>query len=169
MLFIEDISKRENIEKIVEKVVDKFGKLDILVNNAHASRQAPFTETTMDMLGLSFNTGFYPTFNFMQVAYPELKKNKGKVINFASGAGINGQPTQASYAAAKEAIRGITRVAANEWGEDGINVNNISPIALTEGVEQWRENFPELYERSEEHTSELQSRGHLVCRLLLEK
>src|SRR5690625_2006202 len=101
MLFIEDISKRENIEKIVEKVVDKFGKLDILVNNAHASRQAPFTETTMDMLGLSFNTGFYPTFNFMQVAYPELKKNKGKVINFASGAGINGQPTQASYAAAK--------------------------------------------------------------------
>jgi len=146
MLFIEDISKRENIEKIVEKVVDKFGKLDILVNNAHASRQAPFTETTMDMLDLSFNTGFYPTFNFMQVAYPELKKNKGKVINFASGAGINGQPTQASYAAAKEAIRGITRVAANEWGEDGINVNNISPIALTEGVEQWRENFPELYE-----------------------
>src|SRR5699024_8558264 len=84
-------------------------------NNAHASRQAPFTETTMDMLDLSFNTGFYPTFNFMQVAYPELKKNKGKVINFASGAGINGQPTQASYAAAKEAIRGITRVAANEW------------------------------------------------------
>src|SRR5699024_2862384 len=71
MLFIEDISKRENIEKIVEKVVDKFGKLDILVNNAHASRQAPFTETTMDMLDLSFNTGFYPTFNFMQVAYPE--------------------------------------------------------------------------------------------------
>src|SRR5699024_5285901 len=134
MLFIEDISKRENIEKIVEKVVDKFGKLDILVNNAHASRQAPFTETTMDMLDLSFNTGFYPTFNFMQVAYPELKKNKGKVINFASGAGINGQPTQASY------------VAAKEWGEDGINVNNISPIALTEGVEQWRENFPELYE-----------------------
>src|SRR5699024_6833981 len=60
--------------------------------------------------------------------------------------GINGQPTQASYAAAKEAIRGITRVAANEWGEDGINVNNISPIALTQGVEQWRENCPERYE-----------------------
>src|SRR5690625_2514226 len=146
MLFIEDISKRENIEKIVEKVVDKFGKLDILVNNAHASRQAPFTETTMDMLDLSFNTGFYPTFNFMQVAYPELKKNKGKVINFASGAGINGQPTQTSYAAAKEAIRGISRVAANEWGPEGINVNIISPIALTGGVEQWKKDSPELYD-----------------------
>lgn len=148
MLFIEDISKRENIEEMVEKVVDKFGKLDILVNNAHASKQAPFIETTMDMFELSFNTGFYPTFNFMQVAYPALKKTKGKVINFASGAGINGQPTQASYAAAKEAIRGITRVAANEWGPDGINVNNISPIALTEGVKQWRENSPELYKET---------------------
>lgn len=84
----------------------------------------------------------------MQVAYPELKKAKGKVINFASGAGINGQPTQASYAAAKEAIRGITRVAANEWGADEINVNLISPIALTEGVKQWSENFPELYDET---------------------
>lgn len=148
MLFIEDISKRENVEKIVEEVVGKFGRLDILVNNAHASKQAPFTETTMDMFDLSFNTGFYPTMNFMQVAYPELKKAQGSVINFASGAGINGQPTQTSYAAAKEAIRGITRVAANEWGVDNINVNNISPIALTEGVEKWRENFPELYEET---------------------
>lgn len=148
MLFIKDISKRENVEEIVEKVVEKFGRLDILVNNARASKQAPFAETTMDMFDLSFNTGFYPTFNFMQVAYPELKKAKGKVINFASGAGINGQPTQASYAAAKEAIRGITRVAANEWGADEINVNLISPIALTEGVKQWSENFPELYDET---------------------
>ncbi|WHX25429.1 SDR family oxidoreductase [Virgibacillus halodenitrificans] len=146
-LFIRDISKKENVEEIVTEVVNKFGKLDILVNNAHASRQAPFVETTMDMFDLSFNTGFYPTFNFMQAAYNELKKSKGKVINFASGAGINGQPTQASYAAAKEAIRGITRVAANEWGPDGINVNIIAPIALTEGVKEWSENAPELYEK----------------------
>lgn len=83
----------------------------------------------------------------MQAAYPELKKSKGKVINFASGAGISGQPTQASYAAAKEAIRGITRVAANEWGVDGINVNLIAPIARTAGVEAWSKQAPELYEK----------------------
>ena len=147
MLFIRDISKPENIEAIVNEVVAKFGKLDILVNNAHASKQAPFVETTMDMFDLSFNTGFYPTFHFMKAAYPELKKAKGKVINFASGAGISGQPTQASYAAAKEAIRAITRVAANEWGPDGINVNLIAPIALTEGVQAWSLSAPELYEK----------------------
>ncbi|RUS47401.1 SDR family NAD(P)-dependent oxidoreductase [Cohnella sp. AR92] len=146
MLFIKDISKKENIRQIVDEVVKKFGKLDILVNNAHVSRQAPFMETTQEMFDLSFGTGFYPTLHFMQAAYPELKKTQGKVINFASGAGIDGQVTQTSYAAAKEAIRAISRVAANEWGPEGINVNLISPIALTPGVQQWRENAPQLYD-----------------------
>lgn len=147
LLFIRDISKRESIEEIIKAVVAKFGKLDIVVNNAHASRQALLIDTTQEMFDLSFNTGFYPTFNFMQLSYPELKKTKGKVINFASGAGINGQPTQTSYAAAKEAIRAITRVAANEWGPDGIKVNLIAPIARTPGVEAWSQSSPELYER----------------------
>ncbi|KAF9117589.1 hypothetical protein BGX30_005322 [Mortierella sp. GBA39] len=146
MLFIKDISKQESAHEIVADVVKRFGRLDILVNNAHVSRQAPFMETTQELFDLSFGTGFYPTVHFMQAAYPELKKTKGKVINFASGAGIDGQVTQTSYAAAKEAIRGVSRVAANEWGPEGINVNLISPIALTPGVEQWRENAPELYE-----------------------
>jgi len=146
MLFIKDISKQESAHEIVADVVKRFGKLDILVNNAHVSRQAPFMETTQELFDLSFGTGFYPTVHFMQAVYPELKKTKGKVINFASGAGIDGQVTQTSYAAAKEAIRGVSRVAANEWGPEGINVNLISPIALTPGVEQWRENAPELYE-----------------------
>lgn len=146
MLFIKDISKQESAHEIVADVVKRFGKLDILVNNAHVSRQAPFMETTQELFDLSFGTGFYPTVHFMQAAYPELKQTKGKVINFASGAGIDGQVTQTSYAAAKEAIRGVSRVAANEWGPEGINVNLISPIALTPGVEQWRENAPELYE-----------------------
>ncbi|WP_419877211.1 SDR family NAD(P)-dependent oxidoreductase [Brevibacillus centrosporus] len=146
MLFIKDISVKENVDEIVAAVVKKFGKLDIMVNNAHVSRQAPFMETTQELFNLSFGTGFYPTFHFMQAAYPELKKTQGKVINFASGAGLDGQVTQTSYAAAKEAIRAISRVAANEWGLDGINVNLISPIALTPGVEQWRESSPQLYD-----------------------
>ncbi len=63
------------------------------------------------------------------------------MINFASGAGIDGNVTQTSYAAAKEAIRGISRVAANEWAEN-INVNLISPLALTEGVQAYIEANP---------------------------
>lgn len=144
-VIIKDISKPENVKEIVTEVTEKFGRLDILVNNAHVSSQKPFVQTNQEDLDLSFGTGFYPTFYFMQEAYPALKEAKGKVINFASGAGINGQPTQAAYAAAKEAIRGLTRVVANEWGPDGINVNIISPLAMTEGVEQWSKADPEQY------------------------
>ncbi|MFN3339811.1 MAG: SDR family NAD(P)-dependent oxidoreductase [Dietzia sp.] len=137
-----DISVEDNAPVIVESAVDHFGRLDVLVNNAHASRQAPLLETTREMLDLSFDTGFYPTFWLMKAAHPHLATTGGSVINFASGAGIEGSPTQASYAAAKEAIRAISRVAANEWARDGVNVNVISPLALTEGVEAYIEANP---------------------------
>lgn len=141
-----DISNPDNARVIKEKVLETFGRIDVLINNAHVSKQASFAETTQDMLDLSFNTGFYPTFYLMKACFDELKKTKGSVINFASGAGLEGQINQTSYAAAKEAIRGISRTAANEWGKDGINVNLISPIALTEGVKGWHRDFPNQYE-----------------------
>ena len=137
-----DISVEENAAAIVAAAVDAFGRLDILVNNAHASRQAPLLETTQEMLDLSFGTGFYPTFWLMKAAHPQLAEHRGSVINFASGAGIDGLVTQGSYAAAKEAIRAISRVAANEWAADDINVNIISPLALTEGVEAYMKANP---------------------------
>ncbi len=142
-----DISIEANAVKIVAAAVEAFGAVDVLVNNAHASRQAPLLETTQEMLDLSFGTGFYPTFWLMKAAHAHLAERGGSVINFASGAGINGHPTQGSYAAAKEAIRGISRVAANEWALDGINVNIISPLALTEGVENYIEANPGIEKR----------------------
>lgn len=147
-IFIQaDLAEHSKLGGIVTQVVEKLGKLDILVNNAHASRMKSIEETTQEDLDLSFNTGFYPTFYLMQAALPHLKKSKGKIINFASGAGIKGDPNQGAYAAAKEAIRGITRVAANEFGLYGINVNLISPIANSPGVQKWAKENPEYYER----------------------
>ena len=142
-----DITAQENCQHIVDTAVSQFGKLDVLVNNAHASRQVSFMETTQDHMDLSFKTGFYASFWLMQAAYPQLKANQGHVVNFGSGAGIGGQPTQTSYAAAKEAIRAISRVAANEWGPDNINVNVICPLALTEGVEAWWKEFPQAKDK----------------------
>ncbi|EME14506.1 SDR family NAD(P)-dependent oxidoreductase [Rhodococcus triatomae] len=141
-----DISREENAEVIVAAAVEAFGRVDVLVNNAHASRQAPLLQTTQEMLDLSFGTGFYPTFWLMKAAHPQLAANHGSVINFASGAGIEGQLTQGSYAAAKEAIRAVSRVAANEWAADDVNVNIISPLALTEGVQAYIEANPGVEE-----------------------
>lgn len=146
-IFIQaNLAEHEKLGNIVKEVADKFGKIDILVNNAHASKMGSIEETTQAHFDLSFNTGFYPTFYLMQAALPYLKETKGNIINFASGAGINGDVNQGSYAVAKEAIRAITRVAANEFGPFGINVNIISPIAKSPGMIQWAEDNPEYYQ-----------------------
>lgn len=146
-MFIQaDLTDHDKLGDIIKQVADKFGKLDILVNNAHASRMNSIEETTKADLDFSFNTGFYPTFYLMQAALPYLKESQGKIINFSSGAGLNGDVNQGSYAAAKEAIRAVTRVAANEFGPFGINVNLISPIAKSPGMLQWAEENPEYYQ-----------------------
>ena len=141
-----DISVSDNAPLIVSAAIEAFGKLDILVNNAHASKQAPIIETTQEMWDLSLGSGMFATFWLMKAAYPELKKTKGAVVNFASGAGLKGMANQVSYAAAKEAIRAITRVAANEWAVDGIRANLVAPVALTPGIQQWARAFPTEYQ-----------------------
>lgn len=138
-----DISQKDSAEAIRDAAVAAFGRIDILVNNAHTSRQAPLLEQTQEMFDLSFGTGFYPTVHLMQACYPQLKESKGSIINFGSSSGLEGMPTQTSYAAAKEAIRGVSRVAANEWAADQIRVNVLCPFAATEGVVAWQEAFPE--------------------------
>lgn len=130
----------------VSIAVERFGHLDTLVNNAHGSTQAPFVDLTESDWALSMDTGFRATRQFMQAAYPALREHGGSVVNFGSGAALEGQPTQASYAAAKEAIRGLSRVVAEEWAKEQIRVNVVCPIALTQGVAKWKKDFPDMYE-----------------------
>ncbi|NLJ82561.1 MAG: SDR family oxidoreductase [Bacteroidales bacterium] len=142
-----DVSKVETAEEAVATAILKSGKLTGLVNNVHASRQKPLLEHTQADWDLSFNTGFQATLQFMLAAYPELKKTGGSIVNFGSGAALSGSAFQASYAAVKEAIRGLSRVVATEWAADNIRVNVVCPVAYTEGVQDWKTNFPEEYER----------------------
>ncbi len=140
-----DLADRAALPFIVSTAVDRFGRLDILVNAAQASRQLPLADTTDEAMELSFDTGFWPTFTLMRAAYPHLVESRGCVINFGSGAAFDGLPTQGSYAAAKEAIRAISKVAANEWGPQGIRVNIICPFANSPGVQAWRDYAPDDY------------------------
>ncbi|MEB5899280.1 SDR family NAD(P)-dependent oxidoreductase [Staphylococcus arlettae] len=145
-LFIKtDLSNKESLKSCVDQTIQTYGQIDILINNAHASRMNNFLDITEEDLDLSFNTGFYATFYLCQMVIPHLKETQGNIINFGSGAAVKGDKNQGSYVVAKEAIRGITRVIANEFGEFGINANVISPIAYSEGVDQWRKDNPEYY------------------------
>ncbi|MCE4957390.1 SDR family NAD(P)-dependent oxidoreductase [Macrococcoides caseolyticum] len=147
-IFIQtDLTKKEQLKMCVDKVVEHYHQIDVLVNNAHASRMKGFLEITDEDLALSMDTGFYATFYLCQLAIPYLKETQGNIINFGSGAAIKGDVNQGAYAVSKEAIRGLTRVLANEFGKDHINVNIISPIAYSDGVDQWRKANPEYYEK----------------------
>lgn len=148
---VADVTAGEDNEATVQRVVDaaieKFGRIDALVNNAQASASGvTLAEHTMEQFNLTIYSGLYAAYLYMQKCYPYLKETKGSVVNFASGAGLFGNYGQCSYAAAKEGIRGLTRVAATEWGPDGINVNIVCPLAWTSALENFKDTYPEAYE-----------------------
>ncbi len=91
------------VNAVVDKAIETFGRIDVLINNAQAS---------------------------------------------ASGAGLFGNFGQCAYAAAKEGIRGLTRVAATEWAKDGINVNIVCPLAWTAQLEQFQNAYPDAFEKN---------------------
>ena len=137
------------IKDVVAQTIDTFGKINTLVNNAQVSKSGlPLIEHTKEDLDLSIHSGLYAAFFYMRECHPYLKESKGSVINFASGAGLFGKIGQSSYAAAKEGIRGLSRVAAAEWGPDGIRVNVICPLAMTESLMEWKDNYPELFAKT---------------------
>ena len=116
------------VDNVVKQAIDTFGRIDVLINNAQASASGvTLADHTQEQFDLAMYSGLYAVFYYMQACYPYLKETKGSVINFASGAGLFGNYGQCAYAAAKEGIRGLTRVAATEWGPDGINVNIVCP------------------------------------------
>lgn len=134
------------VQSVVEQAVREFGRIDVLINNAQASASGvPLANHTTEQFNLAMYSGLYSAFYYMKACYPYLKETQGTVINFASGAGLFGNKGQASYAAAKEGIRGLSRVAATEWGPDGINVNIICPLAWTSQLEQFEKNYPEAF------------------------
>ena len=135
------------VQNVVDQAIERFGEIHVLINNAQASASGvSLAEKTTKQFDLAIYSGLYATFYYMKACYPHLKKTKGTVINFASGAGLFGNFGQSSYAAAKEGIRGMSRVAATEWGADGINVNVVCPLAWTAQLENWADQYPEAFE-----------------------
>jgi 2-hydroxycyclohexanecarboxyl-CoA dehydrogenase len=142
-----DVSHRDSVEVMVATVVERFGSLSALVNNAQALRpEVPLMEHTVDDMVLALDSGFWGTFHCMQAAFLHLRESgDGRVVNLGSSAGTHGQAGLAGYAAAKEAIRGLSRVAAREWGEFGITVNVICPSAVSPGMQAWAFEHPDLH------------------------
>lgn len=144
-----DTDNAATAKEVVRQAVEAFGGIDVLINNAQASASGvTLADHTTEQFDLAMYSGLYAAFHYMQACYPYLAKAKGSVINFASGAGLFGNYGQCAYAAAKEGIRGLSRVAATEWSKDGINVNVVCPLAWTSQLEQFQKAYPDAFEKN---------------------
>jgi NAD(P)-dependent dehydrogenase (short-subunit alcohol dehydrogenase family) len=138
---------RANAEKAVRAAIDNFGKLDLLVNNAQSLTPGVLLEDlTEDQIRMTVESGFFATLWHMLAALPHMKEAGGSIINMGSREGIMGGAGFAIYGANKEAIRGLSRTAAREWGKYDIRVNVICPAAMSDAAVHYFEAHPEKKE-----------------------
>ncbi|GGO72751.1 SDR family NAD(P)-dependent oxidoreductase [Nonomuraea cavernae] len=143
--FLCDVSDTEAIPAVVDDVAARFGGVDILVNNAYSGSYGPLLSMSDGAFQKGFRSGPFAAFAFMKACHPHLKRRGGgSIVNLVTSAMVRWDPsTYGAYAAAKQALRSLTRTAAAEWGRDGIRANNIAPHALSPGLKGWTETNPE--------------------------
>jgi 2-hydroxycyclohexanecarboxyl-CoA dehydrogenase len=145
LALVGDVSVKDDVQRVVAQTAAWRGRLDVLVNNAQSAVQRPLEELSDEDVELAYRSGPLATFHAMQAALPHLKARGGSVVNLGSSAALLGRPDFASYAMAKEAIRGLSRVAAKEWGRYGIRVNVVCPAAVSPAAEAYLAANPEYH------------------------
>jgi len=123
-----DVSKREEVKQMVEYVINKYGKIDVLINNAGISENKLFTEVTDEDWQKVINTNLYSAFCVTQeVAKNMIRNQQGCIINISSVWGMVGASCETVYSIAKAGIDGMTKSLAKELGPSNIRVNSIAP------------------------------------------
>jgi meso-butanediol dehydrogenase/(S,S)-butanediol dehydrogenase/diacetyl reductase len=129
-----DVSDAQAMKTLVQEVVDKFGGLDVLYNNAGIHHQGDVTQTALEDWNRVMAVDVTGVFNGCKAAIPELAKRKGCIINTSSVSGVGGDISMAAYNAAKGAITNLTRAMAIDHGRQGIRVNAVCPTMTATGM-----------------------------------
>lgn len=145
--YASDASKLEDTEKVIRQIVEEFGTIDVLVNNAGITKDTLLMRMTEEQWDAVINVNLKSVFNFTKVVQPVMLKQKsGSIINISSVVGVAGNAGQANYAASKAGIIGFTKSVAREVGSRNIRCNALAPgFIITEMTnrlpEEVRENW----------------------------
>lgn len=123
-----DLADQDVCERFAAEAIERFGQIDLLVNNAGIARDGLLVRMKTDQWDNVLATNLTATFHMMRQITPHMfKARRGKIINITSVAGISGNMGQANYAASKAGVIGLTKSAAKELGSRGITVNAVAP------------------------------------------
>jgi 3-oxoacyl-[acyl-carrier protein] reductase len=153
-----DVSSEEDTQMMAAKTIEKFGKIDILVNNAsiyYGLENKPIEFITVDEWDRSFAVNVKGTWLSIKAVLAHMKEaGKGKIINVSSGTWLMGIPMLLHYATTKAGILGLTRCVAREIGPNGINVNVVTPgFVTTEASKTMKGMPPGTFEMVAQQTS----------------
>jgi NAD(P)-dependent dehydrogenase (short-subunit alcohol dehydrogenase family) len=126
-----DVTSPDSVDAAFDETAKTFGGIDVLVHAAGIAPGTPAERITVEEWDQVLDVNAKGTFLTNQAAYRHLSGHGGRILNFASAAGVIGLPNKAHYAASKGAVLGWTRTIAQEWGPAGITVNAIAPAIAT--------------------------------------
>lgn len=127
---VSDVTSEADRKSVIEETIRRFGKIDVLVNNAGIGAFGDVATTTMDSFDSLMNTNLRSVFHLTQLAVPHLIKTKGNIVNTSSAAGLRAFPGVSVYCMTKAALDQFTRCLALELAPQGVRVNSINPAVI---------------------------------------
>jgi 3-oxoacyl-[acyl-carrier protein] reductase len=146
MIVQADVSSFDDAQAMVQKVLDEFGRVDILINNAGMNWDGVVWKMTEEQWDQVINVDLKGTFNYTRAVTPTFRdQGSGKIVNITSINGLRGKFGQSNYSAAKAGVIGFTKACARELGRSSVNVNAVAPgLIETEMVKEAPEKVREM-------------------------
>lgn len=154
-----DVNVEKDRKKIIDETVKKFGKIDVLVNNAGVGENGDINTTTLDQFDNVMNTNVRSVFHLTQLAVPHLIKTQGNIVNISSVAGPRQFPNLLAYCMSKAAIDQFTKCVALELAPKNVRVNAVNPAFIVTNFHKRLGMDDETYEKFKDRAKETHALG----------